>query len=410
MAATLTDPVRAALLAGWTVDDPDGTHATVHCPNGRTVTVPRRSGPKALDAAMDALNRHGLAEALAVVEANRERTTARVVTQVDGERAEREALARRQAQQDAANTAALRRATTGYFVQPDDVPLVEILAPHPAPKVYRVLITPPMAQVMLARNTRNRKPRASDITQYGGAMKGDAWLLTHQPIAFDTNGVLLDGQQRLFAIMESGTAADLFVMCGMPPESFDVVDTGRRRSAADTLYVDGEVDVNRLAAVARMLYVFDADPQGDWRNRVSNHIISATVKANPKLREAVARARPIAKATRGNLTAMSAGVYLLWRAMSPEHPQVLAFLDGVEVGVDGRDRPNDPRLRLRNTTITAVDRKITRDSRRQLALWLKGWRAYALGRKVEFIGWRKDEQMPGVFVVQPDQDGSGPAT
>lgn len=400
MTATLTDPVRAALLAGWVVDNPDGARATVHCPDGTDVAV-HRGSKRALDRTMDALNRHGLAEALQVAEANRERTAARVVTQAGGERAEREALEREQTRQSAANDAALRRATTGYFVQPDEVPLEEILAPHPAPKVYRVLVTSPMAQVMLSRNTRNRRPRASDITYYGNAMNEGAWLLTHQPIAFDVNGVLIDGQQRLGGIVESGVAADLFIMCGMPPESFEVVDTHRKRTAADMLHVQGETQETRLAAVCRLLWMFDTDPQGEWRNRVSNRTVSKTLEANPQLREAINRAYPIAKATRGNHTAMSVGVYLLWRAMSPEHSQVLAFLDGVETGAD-MDR-RDPRLRLQRTTQTAVDRRVTRDSRRQLALWLKGWRAYALGKKVDTISWRKDERMPSVLVVQPDQ-------
>lgn len=402
MTATLTDPVRAALKAGWIVDNPDGAPSTVHCPDGTKVAVYRGS-KKALDRAMATLNRHGLAEALQAAEANRERTARRVETQAEADlRAERE-RAQEQTRQSAANDAALRRATTGYFVQPDEVPLAEILAPHPAPRVYRVLVTSPMAQVMLSRNTRNRKPRASDVTHYGNAMKEEGgWLLTHQSLAFDVNGVLVDGQQRLGAIVESGRTADLFIMCGMPPESFEVVDTGRKRTAADMLHVGGETQGSRLAAVCRLLWVFDTDPQGDWRNRVSNSTISRTLEANPKLREAINRAYPIAKATRGNHTAMSVGVYLLWRAMSPEHSQVLAFLDGVETGAD-MDR-RDPRLRLQRTTQTAVDRRVTRDSRRQLALWLKGWRAYALGKKVDTISWRKDERMPSVLVVQPDQD------
>lgn len=404
MTAILADPVRAALKAGWIVDNPDGPTAIVRCPDGVKIRVPVRATPRVHERTMARLNEHGLAEALAAAETNRQRTTARVVAQADGERTEREALERAQARQDAANTAALRRATagSGYFIQPDEVPLVEIMARHPAPKVYRVLVTPPMAQVMLGANTRNRKPRASDIADYGSAMKGKTWQLTHQPVAFDVNGVLLDGQQRLGAIMESGVPADLFIFCGMPPESFEVVDTHRKRTASDMLYVDGEVQTARLAAVCRLVHVFDTDPQGDWRNRVGNPIISRTLKANPEIRQAINRAHPIAKATRGNHTALSAGVYLLWRAMSAEHPKVVEFLEGVETGANMDT--SDPRMRFQRSTLTAVDRKVTRDSRRQLALWLKSWRAYALGRRVDVLVWRKDERMPGVFVVQPGQD------
>ena len=403
MTATLSEPIRAALKAGWRVDNPEGPVATVYCPDGAHFSLPLRASSARHESFMRTLEQHGLTEALAAAEGNRERTTARVIAQRDGERAEQEIERAEQAKQAAREAAALRRATvgSGYFIEPETVPLVEIMAPHPAPKVYRVLITSPMAQVMLGANTRNRKPRASDVTFYGGAMQQKVWLLTHQPIAFDVNGVLIDGQQRLMAIVESGVPADLFIMCGMPPESFDVVDTHRKRTAGDLFFGRGEAQVSRLAAVCRLVWVFDHDPQGSWRNRVSNHTLGKVLDANPEIRQAINRAHPIAKATRGNHTAMSAGVYLLWRAMSPEHPQVQAFLEGVETGanLDG----GDPRLRLARTTQTAVDRRVTRDSQRQLALWLKGWRAFALDRKVGVLVWRKDEKFPGVFVVQPEQ-------
>lgn len=403
MTATLADPIRAALKAGWTVDHPDRPVAVVHCPDGTTVRVYTTSGAEHLDKAMQRLRRHGLDEALAVAEANRGRTAERVSVRAEQERRERAEAEREQARQKAANDAALRRATagSGYFLEPDTVSILEIMAPHPAPKVFRVLVTPDMARAMLTANTHNRKPRASDITHYGSAMNEGAWLLTHQPIAFDINGVLLDGQQRLGAIIESGKPADVFIMVGMPPESFDVVDTHRKRTSADTLYVLGETQVHRLAAVCRMVHIYDTDQQGDWRNRVSNHTIASVLAANPQIRQAISRAYPVSRATRGNFTAISAGVYLLWRAMSPEHPRVVEFLDGMETGANMD--VSDPRMRLRNSTQQAIDRRVTRDSRRQLALWLKAWRAFALDKKVDLIGWRKDERFPSVLVVQPGE-------
>ena len=54
-------------------------------------------------------------------------------------------------------------------------------------------------------------------------MKAGHWRLTHQGIAFDPAGVLIDGQHRLWAIVESDTtllawsAAALFIAAPVYP-------------------------------------------------------------------------------------------------------------------------------------------------------------------------------------------------
>ena len=54
-------------------------------------------------------------------------------------------------------------------------------------------ITPDKAEQMLAANTANRPVSKSTVRAFAEAMRRGDWLVTHQGIAVDSNGVLVDG-------------------------------------------------------------------------------------------------------------------------------------------------------------------------------------------------------------------------
>ena len=58
-----------------------------------------------------------------------------------------------------------------------------------------VCITPQMAEGMLRQNTGNRALRASVVQHYADQMRRGQWQMTHQSIAVDCYGNLVDGQQ-----------------------------------------------------------------------------------------------------------------------------------------------------------------------------------------------------------------------
>lgn len=59
--------------------------------------------------------------------------------------------------------------------------------------------------------------------------------MTHQGIAFDTNGRLIDGQHRLHAIIEAGVPIQISVTRGCSAASFSILDRGANRSQSDIL-------------------------------------------------------------------------------------------------------------------------------------------------------------------------------
>jgi hypothetical protein len=96
------------------------------------------------------------------------------------------------------------------------------------------LVTPVWAEMVLKScNTDNRPMRLHWVKALAGAIKRGEWKITHQGIGFDSDGILLDGQHRLAAIVMSGQAVQMPVTIGLDRAAFSVVDVHTKRSIGD---------------------------------------------------------------------------------------------------------------------------------------------------------------------------------
>lgn len=99
-----------------------------------------------------------------------------------------------------------------------------------------VHVTPDLARRWLAQNTdSNRRPSVRTIEAYAGEMKAGRWELTHQGLAFNQTGELIDGQHRLHAVIMSNMTIDMMVTTGLPLEYNSPIDQGYNRSFAHLL-------------------------------------------------------------------------------------------------------------------------------------------------------------------------------
>ena len=85
-------------------------------------------------------------------------------------------------------------------------------------------ITPEMAKTILTyRNKNNRKYRYNQLAKLSDAIEKGEWKVTHQCIAFDKDGNLIDGQHRLAAILQTGKTLPILVCSNMDSRIFDCV-------------------------------------------------------------------------------------------------------------------------------------------------------------------------------------------
>jgi hypothetical protein len=129
--------------------------------------------------------------------------------------------------------------------------------PPNSPSVI-IRITPALAEVILERyNTKNRKPKQTKIKRFALHMTDDGWYVTGDNLKFDTDGILRDGQNRLRGCIVSGVPFTTHVVFAIPPEAFDVLDSGTVRSAPDTFVVAGVPNPELSGKATRWLVILE---------------------------------------------------------------------------------------------------------------------------------------------------------
>lgn len=125
-------------------------------------------------------------------------------------------------------------------------------------KIYSevIKVTPEMATKWLEGKVHNREVRDSVVHRYAEDMKAGRWGLTHQGLAFNPDGKLLDGQHRLWAIISANQAVWMTVAYNVPDEAQQYIDGGVSRTAVDVMRLadpDSEVTNFRMAIARQML-------------------------------------------------------------------------------------------------------------------------------------------------------------
>lgn len=116
---------------------------------------------------------------------------------------------------------------------------------------------------------RNRSINKPLVNSYASDMVRGRWGLSHQGIAFDEDGRLIDGQHRLWAVVKAGIPVTMTVTTGVPVSTdggfsmptMDIVDRGKNRSIGQQLNIShGVVGASQVAAVVRNIaYVYTND-------------------------------------------------------------------------------------------------------------------------------------------------------
>lgn len=156
-------------------------------------------------------------------------------------------------------------------------------------------MTPDMARRLLERNTRNRPVSQHIVAGYARDMRAGAWHLTGEAIKIATDGTLLDGQHRLHAVIQAEKTVPMLVVRGVAKEAQAVMDTGRKRSAADMLAISGEANTTLLASSARLALEFNFETLEFNHYGPSHSEIAQFVDAHPELHGSVDIARRYAR-------------------------------------------------------------------------------------------------------------------
>lgn len=247
------------------------------------------------------------------------------------------------------------------------------------------VITPKDAEKLLGRNTVNRSVRSRRVDQYAKQIKNGQWQVTGEAIKVAKDGTLLDGQHRLLAVIKAGIPAEFFVVDGLDPEVFKVLDSGLSRSSGDALTGLGFTDSKEIGAIAKLVIGVQAGINPNNTELMS--LISRTDMINfceanrDLLAQAIKDCRVIHRQLAGSLTAWGALYVLCSLAHKDGGTRIREFLNSVSEGANLN--VGDPRLALRNWLVRhpRVDRGVGRAE--HLGTYLSVYRNFAVGIPVQ---------------------------
>lgn len=100
-----------------------------------------------------------------------------------------------------------------------------------------VVVTPEYAAILLKYNANNRPISKAVVDNYAGFMKRNTWVSLPQTriITFNADGCLIDGQQRLNAIIQSGVSQEMDIWQTNTSDTamFLPFDRGKNRTITD---------------------------------------------------------------------------------------------------------------------------------------------------------------------------------
>ena len=275
--------------------------------------------------------------------------------------------------------------------------------PSAPPKISIVEITPEIAVDLLTKNTHNRSVSQAAVAEYAKAMSEGRWLESGDTIRIAENGLVLDGQHRLYAIIESEKTQRMVLVEGLPVVAQTVMDTGRKRTFANALTILKEKDANHLASIVAVYNLWTKGTRGatltsfgtvDGVRPQIPELMAVFDADKDKFREAARRAGQLRRAV--PITGRVAGlVWILFSDLDEE--DAIAFFDQLAKGNDLEE--GDPIYTLRN--------RLFSDSRNKtavihptytLALVIKTWNLWRKGEKNKVLvfkaGGSAKEQFP----------------
>ncbi len=188
--------------------------------------------------------------------------------------------------------------------------------------IPKAIVTPEIAgEVIEKHNTLNRDLFDSKAKEYGESMKQGKWTLDGEPIIFSKEGELLDGQHRLYGCWYYAKKSfETTVILGVDKKTFVNIDTGKKRSGSDVLFIDGKISGDTIKyrttvwAAAKICIEYQRGVikrKGSRGTAVTMTVILEFVHNNPELIKWVERAKTQKNDMTGSYTAPLAAVCFL---------------------------------------------------------------------------------------------------
>lgn len=270
---------------------------------------------------------------------------------------------------------------------------VAIESPATTPlRVETLEVDEEQARAWLETMAHNRPISRVNLEGLMLAMLEGRWHQDGSAIKFDKEGRLIDGQHRLWSVINTGKSQTFLVVFGVDPAAMTTLDTGKVRTRGDVLSIHDPtlMNVNHVAAAVTIMLRWH---KGARNNNLRNDYVSndEVIQFYDSHREEIMEAQRHGGRLAKSIAAGSAQAYALcyWLFSEKEAEDAEFFWDRL---VDGQAlSAGNPIYALREMLRREAGNANTRDKLRAdiiAALIIKAWNAYRKGEEVKLLHFK----------------------
>lgn len=263
----------------------------------------------------------------------------------------------------------------------------------------RVIVTPEMAMQLLEHNKTNRPVSTPHVHRIAAQIIAGKWRFNGDTIKVAKDGDVLDGQHRLWAVVEAKKPIDTIIIYGIERDAFATVDTLRKpRSGADILSLCGvEINKGAVSTALQWLIRYYRKALLDYKspsNRIENSDIENTFAENRGIIRAVDRVAKLKGLYNRGILAFL--YYIIYNRNPDLAERMICTLEnpaGVSV--------NDPFFKLRLYFLNNGGRK---DAIVAIAMAIKAANLAYLNKQTQNLSWKNQgksgEEFPNLDVTK----------
>lgn len=249
---------------------------------------------------------------------------------------------------------------------------------HAAEITTRIMdVDKDMADSFLEKNNTNRVLNQYRVKKYAEQMRSGEWKMNGQSIIIGSDGGLLNGQHRLWAISLFDLNIPLLFCFNVDPNAFDTIDTGTGRSGSDVLTIKGHGPsvAAALAVCIRhdilMKHSGSISGQTRLQSKITPQAIGRAEEQEPLYLEAVTFVQ--AACPKKNLILpCSALSFLAYRFFKLDREFSQEWLRVLISGV-GIETENDTRAWIRNAFWREMNSAKKRSLRGKIGIVIRAW-------------------------------------
>lgn len=266
--------------------------------------------------------------------------------------------------------------------------------------VYQdIFVTPPLASKVLDRNApNNRRAKQAKVAKMARDMGKGHWdESTGDTVKLTKAGVLVDGSQRMRAVMRAGADDDfpdfkgvnMTFAFGVSDNTIHVVDTGASRNFSDVLMIEEAINRTAVGSIVRRVfawnlgnYAYTRGSSQAYADATMTELLNLYKSDIPGFDASAARAVDLRRFGIGNATAGGTAHYVFSKV---DYEAAQTFFDGLVSGADLplRSAIHVLRERLRRAEVK-TDRMVHwMNPTEQLYLYVRAWNAWRKDRPIE---------------------------